>query len=122
MHNGLLSHICLNGQETTDMNINHKNISCHAFLPLTPGTGFRQQFWMCHVNSALKEKNLHGGVVPEYFCDFQAIYINIQASTEFQLADDWSSTFYDLLFLATLHFITDTSTDRKDFKITKCWS
>lgn len=48
-----------------------------SLLPL--GIEFRVQFWMHHVNQALG-KNLHSEVVPEYFCDYQAICINIQAS------------------------------------------
>lgn len=34
---------------------------------------------MHHVNQALGKKNIYSEVAPEYFCDFQAIYINIQA-------------------------------------------
>lgn len=47
--------------------------SCALLLPLTPGIGIQTAIldW--------GEKNIYSEVVLEYFCDFQAIFINIQA-------------------------------------------
>ena len=105
------------------------NITRSSFFPcLSPtlnGMGFRQQFWLHHVNQALGGKNVYSEVVPECFCDYLAIYINLQASLwinprQVMSGPLLSRTPCSLQFAS--HCITDTSMNRKELEIGKPWA
>lgn len=74
----LLSHICLNSQEATDMNIKHNTFFPGPCLILNARAS-RSDFG-CTMLTTQSGKKCYSKVVSGYFSDYQEIYINIQAS------------------------------------------